>query len=76
LQRAEALDKDNKARAGGSNSIKREIAELEASGATAEEIFKKKKELNFQEKLDLITKLEAFLGDDAEAQKDVRSIYT
>ena len=67
---ADALDKENKARAGGSNEIKREIAELEASGATAEEIFKKKKELNFQEKLELLQR-QAFLGDDAKAQKDI-----
>jgi hypothetical protein len=67
---ADALDKENKARAGGSNELKREIAELEASGATAEEIFKKKKELNFQEKLELLQR-QAFLGDDAQAQKDI-----
>ena len=67
---ADALDKENKARAGGSNELKREIAELEASGATAEEIFKKKKELNFQEKLELLQR-QAFLGDDAKAQKDI-----
>jgi hypothetical protein len=68
---AEALDKDRKARDGGVNSIKREIAELEASGATAEEIFQKKKALNAQERLDLIGKLEAVRGQ-AEAEKDVR----
>jgi hypothetical protein len=68
---AEALDKDRKARDGGVNSIRREIAELEASGATAEEIFQKKKALNAQERLDLITKLEAVRGQ-AEAEKDVR----
>jgi hypothetical protein len=68
---AEALDKDRKARDGGVNSIRREIAELEASGATAEEIFQKKKNLNAQERLDLITKLEAVRGQ-AEAEKDVR----
>ena len=70
LATADALDKENKARAGGSNELKREIAELEASGATAEEIFKKKKELNFQEKLELLQR-QAFLGDDAQAQKDI-----
>jgi hypothetical protein len=68
---AEALDKDRKARDGGVNSIKREIAELEASGATAEEIFQKNKALNAQERLDLIGKLEAVRGQ-AEAEKDVR----
>jgi hypothetical protein len=68
---AEALDKDRKARDGGVNSIKREIAELEASGAIAEEIFQKKKALNAQERLDLIGKLEAVRGQ-AEAEKDVR----
>jgi len=67
---ADALDKENKARAGGSNELKREIGELEASGKSAEEIFKKKKELNFQEKLDLLQR-QAFLGDDAKAQKDI-----
>jgi len=46
------------------------VAELEASGATAEEIFKNKKELNFQEKLELLQR-QAFLGDDAQAQKDI-----
>jgi hypothetical protein len=70
LAAADALDKENKARAGGSNELKREVAELEASGATAEEILKKKKELNFQEKLDLLQR-QAFLGDDAKAQKDI-----
>ena len=67
---ADALDKENKARAGGSNELKREVAQLEAAGATAEEIFKKKKELNFQEKLELLQR-QAFLGDDAQAQKDI-----
>lgn len=67
---ADALDKENKARAGGSNELKREIAELEASSQSAEEIFKKKKQLNFQEKLDLLQR-QAFLGDDAKAQKDI-----
>ena len=67
---ADALDKENKAREGGSNELKREVAQLEAAGATAEEIFKKKKELNFQEKLELLQR-QAFLGDDAQAQKDI-----
>ena len=71
LAGADALDKERKAREGGVNSIKREIAELEASGATAEEILKKKKDLNAQERLDLITKLEAVRGQ-AQAEKDVK----
>jgi hypothetical protein len=68
---ADAIDKDRKARSGGVNEIKREISELEASGATAEEVFKKKKDLNAQERLDLITKQEAVRGQ-AQAEKDVR----
>jgi hypothetical protein len=68
---ADAIDKERKAREGGVNSIRREIAELEASGATAEQVFKKKKDLNAQERLDLITRLEAVRGQ-AEAEKDVQ----
>ena len=71
LAGADALDKERKAREGGVNSIKREITELEASGATAEEIFEKKKKLNAQERLDLITKLEAVRGQ-AQAERDVQ----
>jgi hypothetical protein len=71
LAGADALDKDRKAREGGVNSIRREIAELEASGATAEQVFKKKKDLNAQERLDLITKQEAVRGQ-AQAEKDVQ----
>ena len=67
---ADALDKENKARSGGSNELKREVAELEASGDTAEEILQKKKDLNFEEKRDLLSK-QAFLYDDAKAQKDI-----
>jgi len=70
LAGADALDKERKARAGGVNSIKREIAELEASGAAAEQILEKKKELNAQEKQDLIAKTEAVRGQ-AQAEKDV-----
>jgi hypothetical protein len=70
LAAADALDKENKARAGGSNELKREVAELEASGATAEQILQKKKDLNFEEKRDLLAK-QSFLYDDAQAQKDI-----
>jgi colicin import membrane protein len=44
--------------------------ELEASGAASEKVYSKRKELLEQEKLDLIAK-QAFLFDDAEAQKDI-----
>ena len=67
---ADALVKERQARKGATNEIKREVAELEASGASAEQILKKKKDLNFQEKLDLLAK-QAFLGDDAQVQKDI-----
>jgi hypothetical protein len=50
--------------------LKREISELEASGAASEQVYSKRKELLEQEKLDLIAK-QAFLYDDAEAQKDI-----
>jgi hypothetical protein len=71
LAGADALDKDRKAREGGVNSIRREIAELEASGATAEEIFEKKKALNEKEKYDLIAKQTAIEGQ-ADAERDVK----
>ena len=67
---ADALDKEQKARSGGTNSIKREIAELEASGAASSKIYEKRKALLQQEKLDLIRRKE-FLFDDAEAQQDI-----
>jgi hypothetical protein len=67
---ADALVKERQARKGATNEIRREVAELEASGATAEQILQKKKDLNFQEKLDLVAK-QAFLYDDAQAQKDI-----
>lgn len=69
-QAADAIDKERKAREGASNEIKREIAELEASGAAAETVYGKKKELLNQELQDLIAK-QAFLYDDAEAQKQI-----
>lgn len=69
-QAADAIDKERKARDGASNEIKREIAELEASGAAAETVYGKKKELLNQELQDLIAK-QAFLYDDAEAQKQI-----
>jgi hypothetical protein len=67
---ADALDKERKARSEGSNAIKREISELEASGAASEKVYSKRKELLEQERLDLIAK-QAFLYDDAQAQKDI-----
>lgn len=67
---ADALDKEQKARSGGTNALKREVAELEASGAASSKIYEKRKALLQQEKLDLIAK-QAFLFDDAEAQKDI-----
>jgi hypothetical protein len=67
---ADALDKEQKARSGGTNSIKRETAELEASGAASSKIYEKRKALLQQEKLDLIRRKE-FLYDDAEAQQDI-----
>ena len=67
---ADAIDKERKARSEGANELKREIAELEASGAASETIYEKRKELLEQEKLDLLAR-QAFLFDDAEAQKEI-----
>lgn len=67
---ADAIDKERKARSEGANALKREVAELEASGAASEDVYAKRKELLEQERLDLIAK-QAFLFDDAEAQKDI-----
>ena len=67
---ADALVKERQARKGATNEIRREVAELEASGASAEQILKKKKDINFEEKRDLLTK-QAFLFDDAQVQKDI-----
>ena len=67
---ADAIDKERKARSEGANELKREIAELEASGAASETIYEKQKELLEQEKLDLLAR-QAFLFDDAEAQKEI-----
>jgi acyl-coenzyme A thioesterase PaaI-like protein len=50
--------------------IKREVAELEASGAASETIYAKRKELLNSELQDLIAR-QAFLYDDAEAQKQI-----
>jgi hypothetical protein len=69
-QAADALDKERKARDGASNEIKREVAELEASGAASETIYAKRKELLNSELQDLIAR-QAFLYDDAEAQKQI-----
>ena len=67
---ADAIDKERKARSEGANALKREVAELEASGAASENVYAKRKELLEKERLDLIAK-QAFLFDDAEAQKDI-----
>jgi hypothetical protein len=67
---ADAIDKERKARSEGANELKREVSELEASGAASEKVYSKRKELLEKEKLDLIAK-QAFLFDDAEAQKDI-----
>jgi DNA repair exonuclease SbcCD ATPase subunit len=67
---ADAIDKERKARSEGANALKREVAELEASGAASGKVYAKRKELIEKEKLDLIAK-QAFLFDDAEAQKDI-----
>ena len=70
LAGADALVKERQGRAGGVNQIKREIAELEASGAKSSEIYQKKRSLIEQEKQDLIAKQEAVRGQ-AQAEKDV-----
>lgn len=67
---ADAIDKERKARSEGANALKREVSELEAAGSASEKIYSKRKELLEKEKLDLIAK-QAFLFDDAEAQKDI-----
>jgi len=69
-QAADALDKERKARDGAANEVKREVAELEASGAVAETVYEKRKELLNKELQDLIAR-QAFLYDDAEAQKQI-----
>lgn len=69
-QAADALDKERKARDGAANEVKREVAELEASGAAAETVYEKRKELLNKELQDLIAR-QAFLYDDAEAQKQI-----
>ena len=71
LAAADALDKERKARKGGVNEIKREIAELEASGATAEQILEKKRKLIEQEGYDLQARLAGIKGD-AQAEKDIQ----
>jgi hypothetical protein len=68
---ADALDKERKARSGGANELRREIAELEASGATADEIYQKKKKLIEQEGYDLQARLAGIKGD-AKAEMDVQ----
>ena len=64
---ADALDKERKSRSDGANQLKREAAELEASGVSS---YAKRKQLLEQEKLDLLAR-QAFLFDDAEAQKEI-----
>jgi hypothetical protein len=68
---ADALDKERKARSGGANELRREIAELEASGATADEIYQKKKKLIEQEGYDLQARLAGITGD-AKTEMDVQ----
>ena len=67
---ADAMGRERAAREGGSNALKREVAELEAAGASTAEIFAKRKQLLEQEKLDLIAQ-QAFKFDDADFQKKV-----
>ena len=67
---ADLLDKERKARSGGANEIRREIAELEASGASADEIYQKKRDLIEQEGYDLQARLAGIKGD-AKAEMDV-----
>ena len=67
---ADAIDKERKARSEGANELKREVSELEAAGASTEEIYAKRKQLLEQERLDLIAQ-QAFNFDDAEFQKQV-----
>jgi len=71
LAGAAAMVKDKQARKGGVNQLKRELAELEASGAAAEKLLEKKKDINFQEKLILVAQAEAVRGQ-ANAVKDVQ----
>ena len=67
---ADAIDKERKARSEGANELKREVSELEASGAASEKVYSKRKQLLEQERLDLIAQ-QAFNFDDAEFQKQV-----
>lgn len=67
---ADAMGRERAAREGGSNALKREVAELEAAGASTAEIYSKRKQLLEQEKLDLIAQ-QAFKFDDADFQKKV-----
>jgi len=67
---ADALNKERKSREGGSNELKREVAELEAAGASTEKIYAKRKELLEQDRLDLIAQ-QSFRFDDADFQKQV-----
>jgi hypothetical protein len=71
LAGAAAMVKDMQARKGGVNQLKRELAELEASGASAEKLLQKKKDINFQEKLLLVAQAEAVRGN-AKAVQDVQ----
>lgn len=67
---ADAMGRERAAREGGSNALKREVAELEAAGASTEEIYAKRKQLLEQERLDLIAQ-QSFKFDDADFQKKV-----
>ena len=71
LAGAAAMVKDMQARKGGVNQLKRELAELEASGAAAEKLLQKKKDINLQEKLILVAQAEAVRGQ-AKAVQDVQ----
>ena len=71
LAAADALDKERKARSGGANELRREIAELEASGASADEIYQKKRKLIEQEGYDLQARLAGIKGD-AKTEMDVQ----
>jgi hypothetical protein len=62
---ADAYDKLSKAQEGGANQLQRELQLLQASGASPEEIYKKKRELLLAERGDLIAQRE-FQFDNAE----------
>jgi hypothetical protein len=69
IKLAEAYDKVAKAQEGGVNQLQRELQLLQASGATPEEIYNKKKALLAAERGDLIANRE-FLFDNAEKVRE------